>query len=410
MGQVVSEIGDHFNSIAVLSLTLHLTGSGLAVGGVMIARVLPSILAGPFAGVLLDRMDRRAIMILSDLARSVIAAAFVLILTHQQHWLLYFLSGLLTFASPFFTSGRSAILPKIASAEELHTANALTQTTAWLTLSIGTMLGGISTMQFGYTSAFYLNALSFLFSAWAIWRVKGHFRPLAAGTHSPGVRAFWNDFTASLKYMHSEPLILAIGLAGVGWASGGGAAQVLFTLFGELVYRRGPAGIGMIWGSAGLGLVAGGVIGHSLGKRLRFEEYKRTVSICFLVHGISYILFAVVPSFAAAIFFIALSRLAMGINNVLNRTMLLTHVPDHFRGRVLTTTDTMTNVVMIFSLSAAGVATEHYSIRTVGAIAGALSASTTIFWAWADLAGKLPEPLSRVQDAESDLESPITSP
>jgi MFS family permease len=409
MGQVVSEIGDHFNSIAVLSLTLHLTGSGLAVGGVMIARVLPSILAGPFAGVLLDRMDRRVIMILSDAARSVIAAAFVLILTHQQHWLLYFLSGLLTFASPFFTSGRSAILPRIASPEELHTANALTQTTAWLTLSIGTMLGGISTMQFGYTSAFYLNAASFVFSAWAIWMVKGSFRPTGAGTHSPGARAFWNDFTASLRYMRSEPLILAIGLAGVGWASGGGAAQVLFTLFGELVYRRGPLGIGMIWGSAGLGLVAGGVIGHSLGKRLRFAQYKHTVSICFLVHGLSYILFALVPSLAAALFFIALSRAAMGINNVLNRTALLTHVPDQLRGRVFTTVDTMTNVVMIFSLSAAGVATEHFSIRTVGAIAGVLSASTTVFWAWANAAGRLPEPLSHVQDAESDLESPITS-
>src|ERR1700726_3384232 len=150
LGQVVSEIGDHFNSIAVLSLTLHLTGSGLAVGAVMIARVLPAILAGPVAGVLLDRMDRRRIMILRDLVRCTIAACFILILTHHQSWLLYLLSGLLTFASPFFTAGRSAILPKIADPAELHTANALTQTTAWLTLSIGTMLGGISTMQFGY--------------------------------------------------------------------------------------------------------------------------------------------------------------------------------------------------------------------------------------------------------------------
>ncbi len=410
LGQVVSEIGDHFNSIAVLSLTLHLTGSGLAVGGVMIARVLPSILAGPFAGVLLDRLDRRIIMILSDLVRSVIAAAFVLILTHQQHWLLYLLSGLLTFASPFFTSGRSAILPRIASPEELHTANALTQTTAWLTLSIGTMLGGMSTMQFGYKSAFYLNAGSFLFSAWAIWRVTGTFLPAAFGTHSPGPKAFWEDFTASLRYMRSEPLILAVGLAGVGWASGGGAAQVLFTLFGELVYRRGPAGIGLIWGSAGIGLVLGGLIGHSLGKRLEFEQYKRTVSVCFFVHGVSYILFALVPSLAGALFLIALSRVAMGINNVLNRTALLTHVPDHFRGRVFTTVDTMTNVTMIFSLSAAGVATGHASIRTVGALAGILSTVTTLFWAWADFRGKLPEPLSRVRGADSDRESPVSSP
>ena len=100
----------------------------------------------------------------------------------------------------------------------------------------------------------------------------------------------------------------------------------------------------------------------------------------------------------------------MGINNVLNRTALLTHVPDRLRGRVFTTVDTMTNVTMILSLSAAGVATGHYGIRTVGAVAGLFSASTTIFWAWANLAGKLPEPLSTAQETESDRESPITSP
>ena len=66
-GQVVSEIGDHFNNIAVFSLVMQTTGSGLIVSGVMLARAVPAILAGPVAGVLLDRLDRRQIMIASDL-------------------------------------------------------------------------------------------------------------------------------------------------------------------------------------------------------------------------------------------------------------------------------------------------------------------------------------------------------
>jgi MFS family permease len=409
LGQVVSEIGDHFNSIAVLSLTLHLTGSGLAVGAVMIARVLPAILAGPVAGVLLDRMDRRRIMILSDLVRCLIAACFVLILTHHQHWLLYLLSGLLTFASPFFTSGRAAILPKIASPAELHTANALTQTTAWLTLSIGTMLGGISTMQFGYETAFLINAASFLFSAAMIWLLAGSFLPDRDHLH-PGFLAWLKDFAETFRYVHHQPLIFGIAHAGVGWASGGGAAQVLFTMFGEVVYKRGPVGIGLIWGSAGVGLVLGGILAHRLGPRLSFERYKNTISICFFVHGAAYILFSQMPTLGGAIFFIALSRIAMGITNVLNRTMLLTHVPDALRGRVFTLVDTMLNVTMIFSLSGAGVASEFLSIRTVGAIAGALSASTTIFWAWANAAGRLPEP-QRVIPPSSEIEesSAVTS-
>ncbi len=175
-----ARIGDHFNSIAVLSLALHLTGSGAALGLVMIARVLPAVLAGPVAGVVLDRMDRRKVMLLSDMLRAVVALAHVLLLTWRLPWLLYLLSGLLTFASPFFTSGRSAILPRIAKPEELHTANALTQTTSWLTLAIGTILGGLSTAQFGYRGAFVFNALSFVVSALAIWMLRspeGHFRP-----------------------------------------------------------------------------------------------------------------------------------------------------------------------------------------------------------------------------------------
>ena len=128
MAQVVSEVGDHFNNIAVFSLALQTTGSGMVVTGVMLARAIPAILAGPLAGVLLDRMDRRRIMVLSDLVRAVVALGFILTLGRPDTWLLYLLSGLLMFASPFFTSGRASILPAIASKEELHTANALTQT------------------------------------------------------------------------------------------------------------------------------------------------------------------------------------------------------------------------------------------------------------------------------------------
>jgi MFS family permease len=128
-GQVVSEIGDHFNNVAVFSLALANTRSGLVVTGIMLSRAIPAMLAGPIAGVLLDRLDRKRIMIASDLIRAVVAIGFILAIPRRETWLLYLLSALLMFASPFFTSGRSAILPTIASQEELHTANSLTQTT-----------------------------------------------------------------------------------------------------------------------------------------------------------------------------------------------------------------------------------------------------------------------------------------
>jgi len=146
-GQVVSEAGDNFNNIAVFSLALANTGSGFVVAAILLSRAISMLPAGPIAGVLLDRMDRRRIMILSDLVRAAVALAFIFAIPRGRTWLLYLLSGLLMFASPFFTSGRAAILPSIATRDELHTANSLTQLTQWTALAIGSFLGGVAVID-----------------------------------------------------------------------------------------------------------------------------------------------------------------------------------------------------------------------------------------------------------------------
>ena len=197
MGQIVSEVGDHFNNVAVLSLAIADTHSGAVISGVMLSRAIPAVAAGPLAGILLDRFDRRRIMITSDLVRAVVALGFILAIAYKQTWLLYILSALLMLASPFFTSGRSAILPAIASEDELHTANALTQTTGWLTLAVGAFLGGAAVAAFGYHLAFVFNSLSFVFSASAIWQlrsVKGHFRAEHKSLNETKVIRPWHEY------------------------------------------------------------------------------------------------------------------------------------------------------------------------------------------------------------------------
>jgi len=394
-GQVVSEIGDHFNNVAVFSLALANTRSGMVVTGVMLARAIPAVMAGPLAGVVLDRLDRKRIMIASDLIRAVVALGFILAVNRKDTWLLYLLSALLMFASPFFTSGRSAILPTIASKDELHTANSLTQTTQWTTLTVGAFLGGASVTQFGYEWAFLFNALSFLFSAACISRLHvkgGHFRsPRTDLTENEVVRP-WHEYTEGLRYMRMSPLILGIALLAVGWASGGGAAQILFSLFGELVFHRGPAGIGSLWASAGVGLLVGGTFAHWLGKRISFEGYKRTISICYVVHGGSYVVFSQMPSFGLAVLFLGLSRAAIAVSSVLNISQLLRHVSDEFRGRVFATIETLSWSMMMLSMMGAGIASQTWSPRAIGAVSGVLSSSTAIFWLWANWTGRLPEP------------------
>jgi MFS family permease len=394
-GQVVSEIGDHFNNVAVFSLALANTGSGLVVTGIMLARAIPAVMAGPIAGVVLDRLDRKYIMIASDLIRAVVAIGFILAIPRSDTWLLYLLSALLMFASPFFTSGRSAILPTIANKEELHTANSLTQTTQWMTLTIGAFLGGTSIMQFGYKWAFTFNALSFVFSAACVSRLRverGNFRAERTALTENKVVRPWHEYTEGLRYMRSSPLILGIALLAVGWASGGGAAQILFSLFGELVFNRGPAGIGYLWAAAGVGLLVGGTFAHWLGKRISFEAYKRTISICYVIHGGSYVIFSQMRDFQMALLFLALSRSAIAVSSVLNMSQLLRHVSDEFRGRVFATMETMSWSTMMLSMAGAGVASQSWSPRTIGVASGLLSSTTAFFWLWANWTGRLPEP------------------
>jgi MFS family permease len=394
VGQVVSEIGDHFNNIAVFSLAMETTGSGLVVSGVLLSRAIPAVLAGPLAGVLLDRFDRKRIMMASDLVRALVALGFIATTHYHQPWVLYVLSGLLMFASPFFTSGRSSILPTITSKKELHTANSLTQTTQWTTITIGTIAAGFSAAHLGFQWAFVLNSFSFLVSAWCIsqLRVAGSFRPRQRDLTEERVLRPWHEYKEGLQYMRSSPLILGIALVGVGWASGGGAAQILFTLFGEQVFNRGPAGIGIIWSFAGVGLLIGGALGHYIGKRVSFTGYKWVISLCYVVHGGAYVLFSQMQQFWAALFFIALSRAGVAVSSVLNISQLLRHVSDEFRGRVFSTAESLVWSTMMISMAAAGVASQYHGPRKIGLVAGILSSSTAVFWGWANLVGRLPEP------------------
>jgi MFS family permease len=405
MGQVVSEVGDHFNTIAVFSLILAQTNSGLAVAGVMLSRAIPMLLAGPLAGVSLDRFNRRQLMIWSDLVRAVLAGLFVLGVPAGRSWIIYVLSALMMAASPFFTSGRASILPAIATKDELHTANSMTQTTQWTTTAIGSFLGGFSAEVMGYEIAFFLNAVSFLFSALCISKLRvpeGAFVAKRNSLDETKVVKPWKDYKDGLKYMRSIPLLAGLGFVSVGWASGGGAAQILFPLFGDRVFHRGAMGTGQLWGSAGLGLVVGGILAHRLMPRLNFAQYKKTISLAYLVHGASYVCFAISEPYWLALLMIGLSRAAVAVSSVMNFTQILRIVQDEFRGRVFATLETLTWGVMMLSMTAAGLASDHVNTRWIGVASGVLSGTTALFWYWGDATGRLPEPVSG--GGEEDVE------
>jgi MFS family permease len=360
------------------------------------------LLAGRFAGVVLDRMNRKRLMIACDLTRAVIATGFILCIHQKGTWLLYVLSALLMFASPFFTSGRSSILPSIATPAELHTANTMTQTTSWASLTIGAFLGAVG-VQSGYVLAFVFNALSFVASALCISQLRSTtgFRVIRAEAKQKTGMAEYRD---GLRYIRSTPLVFGVAMITIGWASGGGAAQILFSLFGEKVFNAGAMGIGIIWGSAGIGLLIGGSVGYWLGKRLSFAAYKRTIAVAYLLHGGSYVVFSQMPTLAWGCVFIALSRASVAVSSVLNFSQLLHHVEDRFRGRVFATLESLSWSVMMLSMMAAGAATTSFSPRTIGLWSGVISSTTAFGWTFLNWTGRLPEPPTQPVSAEEEEE------
>src|SRR5215213_4181442 len=124
-GQVISQTGDWFNGVALFTLLLSLTGSGEAVGYILILKLLPTFVVGPLAGVAADRYDRKKIMIATDMLRGFLVLGFLLVRRPDQVWIVYALTAFEVAIAAFFEPARSAVIPSIVSRRELISANAL---------------------------------------------------------------------------------------------------------------------------------------------------------------------------------------------------------------------------------------------------------------------------------------------
>jgi MFS family permease len=172
LGQVVSQMGDWFNTIALYTIILQLTGSGRDVGLLLVARFVPSFLFGPISGVVADRFSRRTIMIVSDLLRAVVVLGFLLVRRADQLWIIYVLTVVQLGLSTFFEPAKTAAIPSIVGDRELVAANAISSVTWSAMLTIGAAIGGIITDAFGTNVAFILDAATYLLSAALIASIR----------------------------------------------------------------------------------------------------------------------------------------------------------------------------------------------------------------------------------------------
>src|SRR5215210_5343951 len=167
IGQGISFVGDAVSMVALVILVVHLTGSASAVGGALVARLLPTI-ASPLAGVLADRVDRRVVLVASDLARAVLVLGLVFARDLATIYVLVFLMGL---ARTVFNPAVRAAFPSVVGGGDLTRANALISGTFSVSETVGPALGGLLVATVDVNAAFLLDCATYLISAALLSRI-----------------------------------------------------------------------------------------------------------------------------------------------------------------------------------------------------------------------------------------------
>jgi Arabinose efflux permease len=387
IGRLISQTGDWFNSVALFTLLLNLTGSGEAVGLVLIIKLLPQFFVGPLAGVVADRFNRKTIMIWADVLRGLLVFGFLFVERPQQVWIVYLLSALEVILSSFFEPAESAAVPMIVKRDELIAANALGGATWSVTLAFGAALGGAVTDLFGRNTAFIIDAISFFVSAGFIWATR--IPPLSKPARDRAKRLSLLEATGiadmieGARYLKTNPHVLALLLVKSGWGLGGGVL-LLLTIFGKEIFplgRDGSASIGLLYAARGTGALIGPMIARWITNDSP-RTMRRTISIAFFVSAIFYLLFSGSPSLILALLFVIGAHSGGSIQWVFSTTLLQLTVPNRFLGRVFALEMGFLTLAMSVSTYATGWGLDHagLSARKMAALLGLAFMIPGIAW------------------------------
>ncbi len=335
LSAVISQLGDWFNLIASAALVANLSNSGLAIGGLFLARLLPPFILSPVVGVIADRFDRRKILIASDLLRAVIVLSFLLVYQQQHVWLLYVLTVLQLSISAFFEPARAALMPGIVAREDLVTANALDATTWSAMLAIGSALGGLATALFGIPAAFVIDSASFVLSAWFISQVKpGTMNATMETSASP--EAGWRSFISGLQYLRQHPSVLAVALLKGSKALAYGGMAVVEVTFAKEIFPIGADGsgtLGLLY--CAIGLSTG--LGPLLARRITGDNQRAMywmILYCYLMMIAGYLMIGWTTTLPFLLLATFVRTLGTGIGWTYSSVLLQLSVPDKFLGRV----------------------------------------------------------------------------
>ena len=363
-GQVVSQMGDWFDTIALYTIILRLTGSGRDIGLLLVARFVPSFLFGPISGVIADRFSRQRIMIVSDLLRAVVVLGFLFVRRADQLWIIYVLTVFQLGLSTFFEPAKTAAIPSIVEDRELVAANAISSVTWSVMLTLGAAMGGFITSWFGTDVAFILDAATYLLSAALIASIRVTKRRARSRQKlSLGRLLGITETIEGIKYVKDRPRVLALLLVKPAWGFGGGILTLL-AVFGERIFPVGnnaAGGIGVLFAARGIGTAVGPIVA----RRVSGETDRRMqawIGIAFLLAGVFYMAFGSATSFVFALIVLGIAHCGGSILWVFSTVILQRAVEDNFRGRVFAAELALLTLTMAASNYATGELLDRFRI------------------------------------------------
>src|ERR1700733_13255261 len=327
-GQLISLVGTWMQSVAQSWLVYRLTGSALLLGSVGFASQVPVFLFAPLGGITADRVNRRHIVIATQVAAMLLAFVLAaLTLSHKvQVWHVFVLASLLGGGNAFDIPGRQSFLVDMVGKEDLMNAIALNSSMFNGARVIGPAIAGILVAKIGEGWCFFANAVSYIavIIGLLMMRVQS---PVRVAMASP-LEHMMEGFRFVNRTAPIRALLLLLGLGGlVGMPYG-----VRMPIFVDRILHGGARGLGILMGATGVGALFGAL---TLAAKTGVKGLGRWVTVTCAMFGISLVLFAFSKWFWVSVALLFPAGYSMMLQMACSNTLIQTMVPNDLRGRVM---------------------------------------------------------------------------
>ena len=365
-------MGDRLAMVAFPWLVYQRTGSALSTGVVLALYTLPYVLFGAFAGVVIDRVNKRAVMVTADVVRAGLVLLVPVVAGHSVAGV-YALSFAVASVSVFFDPSKLAVLPDIVPPSDLMRANSLMSTGENLTEILGYALAGVTVASVATTTAFRIDSLTFCVSALALLLMRYHAPVREAIAKASG--SFWHELWEGLRYLPGHRGLLMNTAMVMASAAGIGASYSLTFLLAVRVLGGGAKAFGTFEAVIAVGYLTGSLTMVTLATRIP-KGYAMTIGLAAM--GVSLVLVAA----AGGVWQACIPFTALGLANaaalIAIDTYLQQAVPEHLRGRVFGVRFTLTQGTFALSVLIGGALGGVFDVRALFVVAGVIVAVPAI--------------------------------